>query len=288
MRAALAPAVPLARLAVLRPVLYLFVLYDMAFLVNDVVPHGYVPEDLYKPLLLRRLLDLPVPNPTYVHALQAVLVVACLVAAAGRLPRLAGLVVAVGFLDWVSIGMSYSKIDHDHFSLVVALFAMATVGRARTRDTARSEAAGWALLAVQVACVASYFLSAWAKMRFGGWGWANGAVFAWAMTRRGTMIGDLLLDPPWLLRAGQWAVLVAEFLSPVLLVLRGRARLAVVMFFVLFHAATWATIEIHFLPLVVCLLAFVPLELLLPARRRAAVLAGLHGQDPPERVAVSA
>ncbi len=40
----------------------------------------------------------------------------------GWLPRLAGAVVAVGYTEWTFVAMSYSKIDHDRFALLVALW----------------------------------------------------------------------------------------------------------------------------------------------------------------------
>jgi hypothetical protein len=239
-RAALVPAVPLARVAVLRIVVYLFVVADIFLFVNDVVPHAEGDAELYRPLLLRRLLDLPTPSAGYAKTLP------------------------VAFTDWVSIGMSYSKVDHDHLALVVATWVLPTVGAARLRDRTRSEAAGWALLAIQLAVVSTYFLSAVAKMRFGGWGWANGSIFAWAMTRRGTWLGRALLNPPWILWLGQWSLLLLETFSPLLLVLRDRRRYLLVAAFAGFHALTFAMLTIHFLPLVVCLLAFLPLERLVP------------------------
>jgi hypothetical protein len=158
--------------------------------------------------------------------------------------------------------MSYSKIDHDHFALIVALWVLPTVGVARFRTPRRSEAAGWALLYIQIACIATYFLSAMAKVRFGGWDWPTGSTFAWAMTRRGTDLGKLMLDPPWILIASQFAIMAIELLTPLLLVLRGRFRYVFVVLLLGFHLGTYLTLEIHFLPLVVCLLAFLPLELL--------------------------
>ena len=80
------------------------------------------------------------------------------------------------------------------------------------------------------------------------------------MSRRGTDIGKMLLEYPQLLRLSQWGVLTAEVLSPLLLVLRGRLLAAGLLFFGCFHLFTWLAIRIHFLPTVVCLLAFVPLE----------------------------
>lgn len=259
-RAVLAPAVPLARVGLVRRLIYLFVIVDIFLFVNDVIPHAASPGDLYKPLLVRRVLGLPEPSLFHAEALRAVLIVGCLVAASGRLPRLAGFVVAVAFTDWVSIGYSYGKIDHDHFALVVALWVLPTVGRAAVRDRRLSEAAGWALLCIQVAVVCCYFLSAIAKVRFGGWDWVTGATFTWAVVRRGTPVGELLLSPAWLLVAGQFVLFALEALSPVLLFLRGRALYLMVAVFAGFHLMTWISITIHFLPHVVCLAAFLPLE----------------------------
>jgi hypothetical protein len=253
---------------VLRTVLYLFVIVDIIVWVNDVVPHGYAPR-FYQPTFFPRLLDLPTPTPLIGQVLQVVLVGACLVAAAGRLPRAAGWVAAAAFQWWLFIGMSYGKVDHDHFALLVALWVLPTVGAARFTDRTPSEAAGWALRAIQVGVVATYFGSFFAKwVRSGSpLTWANSAIFTWAITRRGTDVGRLLLDYPPLLRLGQWGLLTAELLSPVVLFLRGRWLLLAAVFWLQFHLVTWLMIGIHFLPTVVCWLAFAPLERLVPARR---------------------
>jgi hypothetical protein len=262
--------VPLARVAILRAVLYLFVILDMYLFVNDVVPHGYAPE-FYKPLLIGRILPLPTPTPTLVHVLQYVLIAACLVAATGRLPRLAGWTVAVCFLEWLIIGMSYGKVDHDHLPLIVALFVLPTVGRARFRDGTGSEAAGWALRCIQVAVILTYFLSAVAKSIRSGWpwGWANGAVFVWAISRRGSDLARNLLDHPEILRLAQWGLVLVEIASPVVLFLKGRLLALAAAFFLSFHLVTYLAIGIHFLPTVICWLAFAPLERLLGIGRPA-------------------
>ena len=266
-----APALPPARVAWLRRVVYPFVWLDVLWIVTDPIPHGDVPPSLYRGLLVRDLLHLPVPSHDYVRWLLGVILVSSAVAATGRLPRLAGWVCAVGMLDWVSNAFAYSKVDHDHFALVVALFVLPTAGRASTREVdERTERAGWALRMVQVGAVCIYALSAWAKMRFGGWGWANGATLIWALTRRPNGIGPWVGSHPALTHALQWVVLVAEFCSPVLLWLRGRALYAGLLFWAGFHLSTYVMLKIHFLPLVVCLLAFLPLERLRRPRAPAA------------------
>jgi hypothetical protein len=275
------PPEPYARAAMFRTIIYLFVIFDIQRLVNDVVPKGYVPAELYQPVLLPRVLHLPAPNPFIVHTLQAVLIVGCLIVAAGFLPRLAGWAVALAFTWWLFIDMSYGKVDHDHLALLVALYVLPTIGASSTcggrrwavedisrrwvatsgwRDMARTEAVGWALRSVQVAVVATYFLSAWAKIRVGGWHWPTGATFAWAVDRRGTALADPVLNYPWVLVAGQWMLITAEALSPLVFVLRGRWRAAFIGFWLMFHLTTYLSITIHFLPTAVGWLAFAPLE----------------------------
>ncbi|GII92769.1 HTTM domain-containing protein [Sinosporangium siamense] len=283
--------VPLRRIAVFRALVYLFVPIDMFLFTGSTWGHVHSAAN-YRPVLIARLLHLPAANEVSVPVLFGVVLVACLVAAAGRLPRVAGYTAALGFGYWAILAMSYGKVDHDHLALMVALFVLPTIGHVGgsrtaqpgTPDTAKAEAAGWAVRCVQIAVVATYFLSTYAKIRFGGWEWPNGATFHWAMSRRGTPVGQFLADFPTLLHLSQWGVLIAELLSPVLLFLRGRALHAGVVFFLGFHLMTWVTIAIHFLPLVVCLLVFLPLE---RVRLRAAIgRKGAGGGAAGQKVAV--
>jgi hypothetical protein len=255
------PPVALARVAWLRTVLYLFVVLDMHAFVRDTRLKGESPG-LYQPLFLARLFELPRPSVAITNTLYVVLIVACLVAATNRLPRLAGWLVAPAFTWWVLIGMSDGKVDHDHLALVVALWVLPTVGRARYGDGTRSEAAGWAVRCVQIAVVATYALSAVAKMRSGGWtlAWPSSAVLTWAIVRRPHALGEWLLDYPRVLIVMQWIGFIGELLSPVVLWLKGRWLLFAALFFLGFHVANTALLLIHFLPTAVCWLAFAPLE----------------------------
>lgn len=260
-----APALPLARVAWLRLVIYPFVIWDATRVLFDSLAHGDVPAELYQGLVVRDLLFLPAPSPVYVRVVLAVLVVSAVVAAIGRLPRLAGWVCAFAMLDWTSNAFAYSKVDHDHYALIVALFVLPSVGRATLRDhDVLSQAAGWALRLVQISAISIYAMSAWAKMRFGGWGWANGATLIWALTRRPHGLAPWIGEHTALAHGLQWTVLVAEFCSPVVLWLRGRALYAALVFWGVFHLSTFYLLRIHFLPLVVCLFAFLPLERLSP------------------------
>ncbi len=254
------PSTPVARLARFRCVLYLFVIYDLLFITRLGFTHGDTPEDLYSPLLIRTLFHLPAPSPGYVRVLAGIIILSALVAATGKLPRLAGWICCLGMLDWLSNVFSYGKIDHDHFALVVALAVLPTAGRISASDQSSSARIGWAARAIGLAVIATYFLSAIAKIRFGGWGWPQSAIFTWAFVRRGTPLAQQLLAYPVIVKISQWGLFIAELLSPLLLFVKPRWRYAGVVGFAIFHLSTWFLIEIHFLPLAVCLLIFLPLE----------------------------
>jgi hypothetical protein len=281
---------PLARVAVLRAAVYLFLVYDVLFLTNDVIGHGYAPA-LYQPTLLGRVLPFPTPSHATGVLLLVVILTGSLVAATGRLPRVAGGTVAVAYLAWMVNSQGFSYVSHDHMALVLATFVLPTVGRARFTDAGTSEAAGWALRVVQVATVATYVGSGINKWVRNGspWAWANSAVFTWAILRRGTGVIRWILDFPVLLRIGQWTLLLAELASPVIFWLRGRPQVAAIGFFLAFHVATFLSLGIHFLPTVICWAAFAPLERVVPpVQRRAARWAtrlpdGLRGRATEAR-----
>jgi hypothetical protein len=282
------PKIALARVAWLRTVFYLFVILDMHAFVRDTRDKGEHPG-LYQPLLLARLLDLPKPSVANTTALYVVLLVACLVGATNYFPRIAGWIVAPAFTWWVLIGMSDGKVDHDHLALVVALWVLPTVkagrrGLASYGDQTRSEAAGWAVRCIQIAVIATYFLSAIAKLRGAGWtlAWPSSAILTWAIVRRPHPVGEWLLHHPSMLHVMQWVGITAEFLSPVILFLKGRWQLLGALFFLGFHAANTAILLIHFLPTVVCWLAFAPLERVVPWFQRRRAPAGRESSEGGE------
>jgi hypothetical protein len=86
-----------------------------------------------------------------------------------------------------------------------------------------------------------------------------------AVIRRGTFLADPLRELPWVLQAAQFGIVALELSSP-LLFLRGRAGKIFLGVVLVFHAVTFATIGIIFLPHVMCLAAFIPLERIGPRR----------------------
>jgi hypothetical protein len=99
------PVVPDSRVAILRTVLYLFVIIDIHLFVRDPIPLSRHPE-LYQPLMIERLLQLPPPSVPLTITLYLILMIGCLLAASNVFPRLAGGVVAAAFTWWTAIGMS--------------------------------------------------------------------------------------------------------------------------------------------------------------------------------------
>jgi hypothetical protein len=252
--------VPRARVATFRTLVYLFVIADLCYFTPWIRAHADVPTELYRPLLVGRLLPLPTPTAAVVWTVFWALLLAAAVAATGRLPRLAGWTVFALYFEWMVIAMSYGKVDHDRFAFLVALAALPTAGLARHRDATLTERGGWALRVTQVAVVATYFLASWAKLRVGGVDWLTGATLAQAVVRRGTWLTDLLASTPGLLVAAQFGIVGFELLSPLIFVLYGRWRYATVAFFYLFHVVTILTITISFAPHLVAMTSFLPLE----------------------------
>lgn len=250
---------PRGRIAWLRTLLYLFIFVDVFWLTPWVADNGMVPPSQYHPLMIGRIVPLPTPTPVVVAVVQYSLLVCAAVAASGRFVRLAGTLVFALYLEWMVIAFSYGKVDHDRFAFLVALAVLPTLGRVSWRDRTPDEKAAWAIRCIQLAVVATYFLSTFAKLRFGGIDWVNGATLLRAVLRRGTDIAEPLASVPWALRVGQYLLVIFELSTPLLLA-RGRIRHFYLVAAISFHAITWATIRIVFWPHVMCLLAFLPLE----------------------------
>lgn len=267
--------VPRSRIAFFRTLVYGFIFVDIFLTASWAAKHALVPGELYKPLFIGRLLQLPTPNFALVTTVQVLLLVAAAIALTGKWPRAAGIAVAVLYMEWMFIAMSYGKVDHDRVAFLVALAVLPTVGRARFGDDTKDQAAGWAVSAVQVAVVATYFLAAFAKFRFGGLDWVNGATLTRAVLRRGTFLANpFLLENSWILHMTQYGIMIFELAAPLMLMRNRFSRVFVSVAFV-FHLITYASITIIFLPHIVALTSFLPLERLrslpwrLKGKRRA-------------------
>jgi len=269
--------VPLGRIAAFRTICYIFVALDLLFFTPWVVEHADVPGELYQPLFIGRILPLPTPNAWLVHTIYWALLVLTALAATGRAPRLLGWAVFVLYFEWMIIAMSYGKVDHDHFAFLLALALLPTLGRARHGDPTLSESAGWVIRMTQIAVIATYFLAAWAKFRFGGIEWLWEATLTRAVLRRGTVFSNWTTEVPGLLVAVQFGIIAFELLSPAVFFVRKRIQYGIIAFFYSFHAVTYASLTIAFWPHLVAMLCFLPLERIRPVqwvRARFPQLAG--------------
>ncbi|MFI5888748.1 MFS transporter permease [Actinoplanes sp. NPDC051513] len=257
--------VPLGRIAAFRTLVYLFVAADLVIFTPWVRAHANTPGELYQPLFVGRLLHLPTPTPLIVHSIFWALIVLALAAATGRAPRALGWAVFALYFEWMIIAMSYGKVDHDRVGFLVALAVLPTIGKARHGDKTLSAAGGWALRVTQIAVVCTYFLAAWAKLRFGGLDWPTSAVLAQAIIRRGTWAADQIAVVPGLLIVAQFGIIAFELLSPLIFVVPQRWRWAVVAaYFYSFHLMTFAMITISFAPHLVAMTSFLALEKVRP------------------------
>ncbi|HEX5543596.1 MAG TPA: HTTM domain-containing protein [Micromonospora sp.] len=285
--------VPRGRIAAFRTLVYLFVAADLVVFTPWVRAHANVPAELYQPLFVARVLPLPTPTPLLITSIFWILLPLALLAATGRAPRALGWPVFLLYFQWMIIAMSYGKVDHDRFAFLVALALLPTAGRARHGDSIRTEAGGWALRITQIAVVCTYFLAAFAKLRFGGLEWLTGSVLARAVIRRGTELADVIAQVPGLLIAAQFGIMAFELASPLLFLLRERWRHRTIGFFYSFHLVTMATITISFAPHLVAMTSFLPLERVRPIewlrqlvqRRRGRIeQTDDTAEEPPGRV----
>lgn len=255
---------PVRRVELLRRILYAFVFVDVLLTTRWVAAHVDAPQTFYRPLLVARLLHLPRPTGALILGVEIALLLFAALAMTRRLTRVTGVGVFILYFLWMLIAMSYGKVDHDRFAFLVALAVLPTVPSIEGESI--SETAGWALRSIQVAVVVTYFFAAIAKLRFGGIEWLNGATLMWATLRRGTFLADPLIAHPWTLHLGQYMLVGFELSSPLLLA-GGRICMLFLVGALLFHLVTYATITIVFLPHIMCLLAFVPLEKVFRERR---------------------
>ena len=258
--------VALGRIPAMRFLAGAFIMIDWWWYMPWIIGHRHLPGELYQPLFIGRVLPLPVPNYWIVVGTLAVLLASAVPMMFNLAPRLFGWIVAVAYFEWMIIAMSYGKVDHGKFAFLILLFVLPTLPKARWGEQRlMCERTGWAFHLVQIGVVCTYFFAAWAKFRIGGFEWVNSATMTWALIRRGTDFASWLLDFPWMLRVIQWGIVGFELLSPaVLFVPWKRLRYAIVAFFYSFHVVVFLSVGISFLPHMVAMACFLPLERIEP------------------------
>jgi hypothetical protein len=269
--------VPLERWHVFRILIYLYVPFDVATS-KWVAHHGLVPASWYEPLWFARALHIPAPTATSMAVCGIALLTLPFIAAAGKGRRVLGPLIALGYLYWAFVAMTYGKVDHDRVALLTALAVLPTVPWTGRGKDAR---AGWALSTVQVSFVLTYFLAGATKLLVGGFGWVTSTTIERAIARRGTMFGDVLLRIPWVIVPMQFAILVWELTSPLML-LRNRLGRFYVYSAIVFHVASLIGITIYFRSHLVAVIAFLPLERVHEHFTRRQSAAGFVGGAQPD------
>jgi hypothetical protein len=260
-------SVPLGRVAALRTLAYSFIVFDVFVYSEAARLKSTVPTDLYVPLNVGEILPFPDPSTAVVNTCFWGLLILSPIAAIGIFPRFLGSVIFLLYFEWMLIFNSYGKVDHDRFAFLVALALLPTIGRARHGDSRLSEKAGWAFRVIQLAVIATYFLAAWAKLRFGGLEWLWGTTLTWAILRRGTEWSNWMLDHVWMIKTSQVGIIVSELISPIIFFVSDRVRPYIVGYFYLFHLFTWLAITISFAPHLIAMTSFLALERLRPMHR---------------------
>ncbi len=264
---------PWRRVRILSRISFGVVLFTVFWTDRWAAGHADAPRSFYQPIQMLRALHLPAPTGATLLVLQLTIVVAVLAAAFGSASRWANAVVAASYTLWLAWAFSFSKVDHDRLTIVVALWVFTVVPG---RESDGDDLSGWAIRTIQAVFLLAYPLSAWSKIRKSGWGWASQATFSRAIIRRGSAFGDMLVNHRTLLVVGQWAFITFEFVAISALWLQGRGRAVVLWGIVGLHFFTYLAIGIHFLPHSIFLLSFLPLETMLPSlgRRSAEVRLG--------------
>lgn len=259
--------VALGRVAAMRFLAGAFIWVDWWWYMPWIIGHRHVPGELYQPLFIARVLPIfPVPSYWVVVGTLVVMLAASIPMMCNKAPRLFGWIVAIAYFEWMIIAMSYGKVDHDKFGFLILLFVLATMPKAKWGDrTHLSEHVGWGFNLVQIGVICTYFFASWAKFRIGGFEWVNSATMTWAVIRRGTEFSTWMLEYPWMLRVSQWGIVGFELLSPIVMfVAAKRLKYGIVAFFYLFHVTVFLAVEISFLPHMVAMACFLPLERIQP------------------------
>ncbi len=274
------PAVPVRRLSLFRIVLTAYALIDIAFVSSYMSRFSRVDAAFHQPILLFRILQVPRLGPGATTIVRGVLIVALACALIGLWTRVSLWVSAILYTYWFGTFYSFHAIEHGRVPIVLSLFALAVAPagaaysiddlrrrnkRGPTDDDAGAESeprdvlAGWALRLVMVVVVCAYAFAAYSKLRAQGLGWIHSGALNEVLIEKQQSLGLSVARHPGIIEAMSAVTVLTEALSP-LLFFRGRIRDIYLAVMVSFHLGTLVLLDISFLGLVLCYLAFYDLE----------------------------
>ena len=230
-------------------------------------------------------LDGPLPEVLVVVA-TLVAPIAAAFLAFGKRERVSGPLAAICFLFVTTYRNSWGHLLHTENLVSLHLVVLAVAPFVRPSATATSERANdreWAIDALAVLTVGTYFLAGVAKLRISGSTWLDGDVLRHQIAfdnARKEVLGDTASPfAPWILRQG-WLLAPAAIMTVIvelgapLALLRGRIAVAWVGLAMAFHVAILAFMAILF-PYQLLGIALAPL---LPVERLGATVSGWTGR----------
>ncbi len=183
-------------------------------------------------------IDQPVPGWLVVAAVL-VTPVAGLAATVGWRYRMSAPILAATFLFLTTYRNSWGQIFHTEnlVALHLVVLALAPADRhwvTRRPTTDSADRGRWAVEAMAVTTVLTYFVAGVAKLRIAGWGWVDGDVLLHQVSfdnARKDILGDrsspfasILVEQAWLTAPAAWAAMIVELGAPVVLLGRRLAR----------------------------------------------------------------
>ena len=214
------------------------------------------PRELFRPISFMELMPAMPPKPLVI-ALQAVGVLAALLAALGLRTRIAlPLALACGiFLNGMLT--STGKVVHNDLTLLLCLVPLLAARSADdwsldakraggTRSELPSRLYGWPLRTAAIVVAGAYFFAGLAKLVNSGAAWVTSDNLRWALYASGD--SDLALfiaDRPWLAHALAAGTLLLELGFPLVL-LAPRAAWFFVPAVVALHTAIWLAMGLDY------------------------------------------
>jgi len=289
---------PLLTLDVCRVLIVGNQLWELLGRYGFITSRAGLPEALYDPLPVFRLLTLPWgwngwssllegpwlyrPSAALVDWLFMLAVAVGVTALIGVYTRASLMAFALGSL--LLQALAYSFGDHHHPEaltiITVALLALSPAGRTlsvdawhqrRTWLTARSPMAGWPLATVQWLFAIVYLSAAGSKLAVAGWDWMNGFTLQYHLavdaTHNGVGLGLWLSRQHALVQALSWMTILFEA-TFFLVLLMPRLRWVYLPLGAAFHIGIYFAMHAPFFPWVVLYAAFIPWASVAGFRRR--------------------
>ena len=206
-----------------------------------------VPDSLFVPISGLVPFRSP-PSVGVIVAVQVIGVVAAVLAATGRRPRITMPIAWLALLALAGLRSSLGKILHNDVLLLLAAFPFLAAPEAEDDEPV----SGWPVRTAIVMIALAYWIIGVQKLVHSGIDWVTGPNMRWilysaasegrAFSREPALF---IADRPWLATASAAFLLGLELLFPLVLFVR-RARPAIVLGALALHAGTWVLLGLDY------------------------------------------